>query len=88
MKKKLYSLFLLIALSALCSNATNYNYWLVLKDSYFVFTDYSGGKYVYPNKSYFFEIKTNSGMQGSGVGRFTIAVTNGTASKTTDIYSN
>jgi hypothetical protein len=59
------------------SNAAKYKYWLVIKDSSFVYKDDKGTKYVYPQKDYTYMVLTNSNMQGSGVGKFSIKITNG-----------
>ncbi|MBP1673855.1 MAG: hypothetical protein H6Q25_1670 [Bacteroidetes bacterium] len=51
--------------------------WLVINDSSFVYKDDKGTKYVYPQKTYYYTVKTNSNIQGSGVGKFKIVITNG-----------
>jgi len=76
MKLKFIVLFSLL-LSFSYSNAAKYKYWLVIKDSSFVYEDSKGTKYVYPQKDYTYMVKTNSNIGGDGVGEFTINTTNG-----------
>lgn len=77
MRKLKFTVLFLMLLSFSYSNAAKYKYWLVIKDSSFVYKDDKGTKYVYPQKDYTYMVKTNSNIQGSGVGNFTIKITNG-----------
>lgn len=77
MKKLKFTVLYLMLLSFSYSNAAKYKYWLVIKDSSYVYKDSKGTKYVYPQKDYTYMVKTNSNIQGSGVGEFTINITNG-----------
>lgn len=77
MKKLKFTVLFLMLLSFSYSNAAKYKYWLVIKDSSYVYKDSKGTKYVYPQKDYTYMVKTNSNIQGSGVGEFTINITNG-----------
>lgn len=67
MKLKFTVLFLML-MSFFYSSAAKYKYWLVIQDSSFVYKDSEGTKYVYPQKTYYYRVKTNSNIQGSGVG--------------------
>ncbi len=88
MNQKKFFIVLLFLLSLVNVHATQYKYRLECLDNIYVYTDCQNKKFVYPNKEYRFVIKTNSGVQGSGVGKFKITVTNGTASKTEEIQEN
>ena len=48
-----------------------------MKDTSYVYKDSKGTKYVYPQKDYTYIVKTNSNIQSSGVGEFTINIANG-----------
>jgi hypothetical protein len=77
MKKTIFA-SLLFMFALLSIKATQYTCRLVITDSMFVYNGYGSTKYVFPSMEYTYAVKTNSGIQGSGVGNFTIKLTNGT----------
>jgi hypothetical protein len=77
MKRTIFA-SLLFMFALLSIKATQYTCRLVITDSMFVYKGYGSTKYVFPLMEYTYAVKTNSGIQGSGVGSFTIKLTNGT----------
>jgi len=81
--KKIIFTILLFAFVLSSAKANKYTCWLAVADadtSFLYIKDFNKANWAYPLFEYSYVVKTNSNAIGSGVGKYTIKLTNGTFS--------